>query len=241
MKQKRAAILFVIFIIIFAVILSINSYFNLFSCNMRKELKGKSDTQIHDISDKIARLEKEPVKDVTTVGRLAQQYMLLGSVYLEKKMWDMAIDAMQKAMKYGESGAAVFYQMGLAYANKGYDFDNARDFETAEQYYRKSLEKQPGYNDAAYGLAILLFYHRNGRDEAMKIVAEIIERNPSFYPARFAQAKFYYESGNKADALKVYEILHDDLSKLPESGMINEYRDRCKENITQIMAEMSAK
>ena len=241
MSKKRNAVLFLILLIIFAVIIGINSAFNLFSCNIRKELKGKSDTQIHEIGVKIAKLEQEPVKDVTTVGRLAQQYLLLGTLYLEKRMWDMAIDAMQKSMKYGESGPAVFYQMGLAYANKGYDFDNQQDFETAESYYRKSLEKAPKYDDATYGLAILLFYHRNGQQEAMNLLAELIGRNPAFYPARFAQARFYYETGNRESALQVYERLYEDLEKLPESGVINEYREQCKNNITQLMAELSGK
>lgn len=241
MSKKRNAVVFIIIIIIFGAILGINSAFNLFSCNIRKELKGKSDTQVHDISEKIAELEKEPVKDITTVGRLKQQYMLLGTLYLEKRMWDMAIDAMQNAMKYGESGPAVFYQMGLAYANKGYDFNDQKDFETAESYYRKSIEKHPAYDDAIYGLSILLFYHRNGQQEAMNMLAELTGRNPAFYPARFAQARFFYETGNRENALNVYQRLYEDLEKLPKSGVINEYREQCKNNITQLMAELSGK
>jgi len=241
MDKKRNVILFALLLIVFIAILGINSFFNLFHCNLRKELKGKSDTQIHEIREKIAELEKEPVKDVTTVGRLARQYLLLSTLYLDKKMWDMAIDALQNALKYGESGPAVFYQMALAYANRGYDMDNDDDFRTAEGYYRKAIEKHPKYDDALYGLSILLFYHRNGQDEAMTIIAELTDRNPKFYPARFARGRFLYETGNMEGALRIYEKLNEDLSSLPASGIINEYREQCRSNITQIMSEMSGR
>lgn len=239
MKKRKQFFLFAVFLLILAVIIGLNSYFNVLHCNMRKDLQTQSDMQIHDVSAKIDSLEKEHVKDVTTVNRLRQQYLLLGTIYLEKKMWDMAIDALQKAMKYGESGAAVFYQMGLAYANKGYDFNNEEDFKTAESYYRKSIEKEPNYNDPAYGLAILLFYHLNGQQEAMNLLSDITERNPAFYPARFALARFSYELGNRENSLRIYENLYDDLSKLPKSGVINEYKNQCKQNISQITSELS--
>jgi tetratricopeptide (TPR) repeat protein len=67
------------------------------------------------------------------------------------------------------------YALGLAYANRGYDRSDEKDFEQAESYYRKSLEKHPGYEDAMYGLAVLLYYHRNNK-EALNLMNELVSK-----------------------------------------------------------------
>jgi hypothetical protein len=43
------------------------------------------------IRNRIADLEKEPVKDATTVRRLAEQYNLLGKYYVKNNIWDMPL------------------------------------------------------------------------------------------------------------------------------------------------------
>lgn len=240
MKKNRHIFLF-IFLVIILVLTGLNEAFDLVQCNMRRNYKSMEDRNIQNIKDKIAGLEKEQLKDVATTNRLAEQYALLGRTFLDKKLWDQSIECFLNAEKYGGNGAAVMYALGLGYANRGYERNSDADFAKAEEYYRKSLEKNPGYDDAMYGLGVLMYYHRNNKDEGLRLVTELSMKNSAYYAARFAVARFNYENGDLQKALQVYQQLQQDLDRLPDSGAINEYRRLCSENIARVTADLSAR
>lgn len=229
-----------LFFMIIAVLFVLNSMFDVVQCNMRRDHKSKSDLFYQDVKDKIIKLEKEEYKDSTTVARLAQQYGLIGTYYLERRLWDLAIDSFSNSMKYGNRSADAFYSLGLGYANRGVEKNSAEDLNKAEFNYRKAIEINDSQLDAKYALSILMFYHRTeGKTEAQKLINEIIAKNSAYYPARFADARFNYELGNKEKALSIYQELAADLEKLPPSSDSNTYKAECKNNITRIMSELS--
>lgn len=236
--KKNRLLLLIIPLSIAAVLIVITS-FDFFHCNVRRELTGVNDKFIKDIRDKITMLEKEEVKDPATIGRLADQYNLLGTIYVERELWTPAIEALNNSLKYGNNSPSIFYSLGLAYANRSVQMNSSDDLDKAESCYRKAIEKRPGFHDSMYGLAVLLFYHRDKKEEAMKLVNEIVAGNPAFYEARFAQGRFLYETGNKEQALSVYQSLASDLEKLPPSQIVNEYKSNCSSNIETLMAELA--
>lgn len=237
-NKKSRFILLVLLIGIIGVIVIISSL-DLSSCNRRRQFSSVDDKFMNDIREKITTLEKEKVKDPATLRRLAEQYSLLGTIYVEHKLWTPAIDALNNSLKYGNNSPAIFYSLGLAYSNRSIQMDSGDDLDKGEACYRKAIEKKPGFHDSMYGLAVLLFYHRDKKDEAMKLVNEIVAANPAFYEARFAQGRFLYETGNKQQALSVYQSLSVDLDRLPPSGIVNQYKSNCSNNIETLMVELS--
>ena len=236
--KKNRLILVTIFIAVIAVLVIITS-FDFFRCNVRRELTGVNDKFINDIRDKITMLEKEEVKSPATIGRLADQYNLLGTIYVERGLWSPAIEALNNSLKYGNNSPALYYSLGLAYSNRSVQMNSGDDLDRGEACYRKAIERKPGFHDSMYGLAVLLFYHRDKKEEAMKLVNEIVAGNPAFYEARFAQGRFLYETGNKEQALSVYRSLAADLEKLPPSQIVNEYKSNCSSNIETLTAELA--
>ncbi len=221
-------------------LLVLNSMFDVINCNMRTDHKSKSDKYYQEVKDKIIKLEKIEYKDATTTGRLAQQYNLMGNYYIERRLWDLTIDAFNNSIKYGNVTESVFYSLGLAYANRGVEKNSQDDLTKAEFNYRKAIEISGAFLDAKYALSILLFYHRaNGKDEAQTLLNEILVKNRAYYPARFASGRFNYELGNKEKALSIYQELASDLEKLPPSGLSSDYKVECNNNITRIMSELS--
>lgn len=223
------------------IITGLNEKFQIMQCNMRRNYKSMEDRTIQNIKDKISDLEKEQIKDVATTNRLAEQYALLGRIFLEKKLWNQSIDCYLNSEKYGGNGAPVMYALALAYANRGFENSSEDDFAKAEEYYRKSLNKEPGYDDAMYGLGVLMYYHRNNKEEGLKLISELAMKNPAHYPARFALARFYYENNELQRSLQEYQQLQQDLDRLPASAAINEYRKNCSDNISRIITELSTK
>jgi len=67
----------------------------------------------------------------------------------------------------------------------------------------------------------------------MKVVADSDERNIN---ARFALGRMYYESGNAASALSVYEDIYSYAQSMPSSSRKDDYIKNAKANIDQITA-----
>jgi len=227
-------------LIISASLLLLNSMFDVVSCNMRKDHKSVSDKYYQDVKEKIVKLEKIEYKDSTTTSRLAQQYNLIGTYYLNLHLWDLTIDAFNNSMKYGNVTENAFYSLGLAYANRGAEKNSGEDLNKAEFNYRKAIEISDNLLDAKYALSILLFYHRaEGKDEAQTLINEILVKNRAYYPARFANGKFNYELGNKEKSLSIYQELAADLERLPAGQINDNFKAECSDNITRIQTELS--
>lgn len=218
----------------------LNSIFDVVNCNIKRDYKSGREKFYQEVKEKIQRLEKEEFKDAAAASRLAQQYNLIGTYYLESRLWDMTIDAFNNVLKYGNASDNTFYSLGLAYGNRGIEKNSKEDIGKAEYNYRKATAINPGHLDAKYALAILLFYYKaDGKDEAQILINDIIVKNRAHYPARFANGRINYELGNKEKALTLYQELLADINKMPESGLSNDYKAECTRNITRIMSELS--
>lgn len=226
---------FIAFVVIVVAVLLAAKYLK---CGYLRDFSPDSDEKIQEIRKKIAPLEKEEIKDTKTLDILANQYSRLGTIYIEKGLWDLSIEHYEKAIKYGKNTPGVYYSAGLAYANRGREKNDIADIDRAESLYRKAISMQGNYVDAQNALAILLFYHKDERKSAVEIMEGVVARNKKNYMARFTLGRFYYELGKLSRALSIYEDLNADFDRLPPSEIISEYRKNATENIQRIMSEM---
>jgi tetratricopeptide (TPR) repeat protein len=227
--------IFLVFLLVLVIAMAAAKYFN---CGFVRDYTVNTDARIQEAKEKIAGLEKDKIKDIKTLSSLSNWYTRLGTIYLEKHLWDLAIENYLKGMQSGKNTPGVYYSIGLAYANRGSERDNPEDIDKAVFNYNKAIEKQDNYYDAQNALAILLFYHKDEKDKAASIMEEVVARNKKNYIARFTLGRFYYEMGKLPRALSVYEDLNSDLNRLPQSEIINNYKQSCKENIQRIMSEV---
>jgi len=212
---------------------------NNFGCSSLRNYHTGPDKKINELKEKITDLEKETIKDVKTSSQLGAAYNQLGLIYLDKKLWDSAIDSFQNCIKNGNNGAGIYYALGLAYANRGKESSSEPDLTKAAQCYRRAIELQENLYDAKYALSILQFYHLDDKVEAIRSLERLVSENRKHYRGRFALGKFYYETGKLDQSLNVYEDLYDDVEKLPDSQTSMEYRNSAKENINIIMMQIS--
>ena len=212
---------------------------NLFTPTVVKKVKG---TKIEKLKKEAVLAEKEFMENIassTKAERAGYSYEKLGESYLKNKDWTPAVESLEKAIEYGRSGARVHYSLGVAYANRARDLDDKEDIKKAESHYKRAVEKNPAMIDASYGLAILTYYLKKDREAAIGMAKSIVAADPTYYNGRFALARMYYENGDPAASLSVYEDLYDALSKEEDSPTIREYRENCRDNITRLMAELS--
>ena len=205
---------------------------------LRSALDQDSSEKLRALNEGISELEKEKERSTLAQRKLSTLYYQLGEYQLEKKMWDKAIEAFDKAVKNGYRYERVYYSIGVAYANRGKDAGSSDDLNRAKQNYERSISINSRFYDARYALAILLFYELEKKDEAVEVIELLVKEHPKFYIARFAAARFYYELDKPEKALDMYERLDADLSRLPESADVNEYRKNCRENINRLISEL---
>jgi len=211
-----------------------------FICNIKRDPENMSVKHYQSIKDKIEMLEKKEPKDDVTKRRLVQQYNIMGIYYIDKKIFDLAIESFDNSIKYGNNTADVYYSLGLAYGGRSVEKKSSDDIKLAEYNYRKAISLNGRLYDAKYALAILLFYNKdNGQDEAVNLINDILSNNMAHYQARFASGRFQYELGNKREALNIYQRLAADIDKLPSSGISNDYKTQCNNNIERIRSELS--
>jgi tetratricopeptide (TPR) repeat protein len=209
-----------------------------------KDIMKGSSLRRYDVSDRIEKINKEISllekndKDQQSVIRLGDLHEQLATIYIEKEDLDTALIHVDKAFTYRRNNPYLNYLAGLIYGNKGAKSGLKDEINKSEGYYRRAITLKHNYDEALYGLAILLFLYKNERPEPILILEELYKRTPSYYQARFALGRFYYESGRKEEALDIYSILRTDLNKLPDSQIIRTYIESCNANIQKIQNEI---
>lgn len=203
-----------------------------------KPVRVVTQSEIKRMEEELSDLTSKSTSNPEVVNKIGVLYQNLGGKYNERGAWDPAIDALQKALGYGRNNPLVHYQLAIAYANRGSQIGNKDDIDKAQIHYEKALQMDPNFIEAKYGLAIILFYEKENRTKAVQLMEEIAKQKPTFYRARFALGRFYYENKDLNKSLSVYQDLYTDLEKV-DSPQAKEYKQACKENIQRITAELA--
>lgn len=200
-----------------------------------------TDEEIDELKEKAAEYEGLLAEKIETSDKLASVYESLGLQYIYRRNWTLAIDAFEKAIGYGNDKDTVFQKLGAAYANRGKLTSEKKDLLKAENYYKKALELNTGNPDARYGLGLLYYYALGKKDSGFKLIKKITIDIPSYYPARFALGRMFYEDGLNSQSLAVYQSLLNDLNNQKENSLVKEYKKNASQNIDRLIAEGAGK
>jgi tetratricopeptide (TPR) repeat protein len=195
---------------------------------------------ISELLTTIAEQERRVKSGDESPAKLALSYQKLGEKYLENSMWDASIETFGKALALGRENPLVHYSLGVAYANRAKDSKATADIEKSEFHYRKALAINPSYKSASYGLAILLFYVKDDKDEGIKMLESLVAGRKSMYHERMALGRLYYDAGRYTTALSHYQSLCADLDAARDNPLIAEYRKACRDNAHRLMESMSS-
>ena len=98
-----------------------------------------------------------------------EEHLNLGVAYEKKSEWESAIKEYEAASK----------KLPLAYTYLGNVYFQKNEFQVAEEYYRKAINKDPENADAYNNLAWLYFTKKEQLEEAEQLVLKAMELNPS--------------------------------------------------------------
>ena len=204
-------------IIIFLLALILGSCNKVTSIRRLQELEeGVSNPNTEaELKDAIRKYEKRVDDIMIAEGRIGIWYKILGSRYMDQKMYKKALEAFQSALEYYPENQNLFYQAGLAasltaknsldFELTGTDIEKKRYFSLAVSAYTRALEIDPKHSKAVYALSVLYIFELNRPAEAIPILEKIAEWEKKPIDHLFLLGAAYYMTGENEKAIAVYE------------------------------------
>ena len=168
-----------------------------------------------ELKDAIRKYEKRVDDIMIAEERIGIWYKILGSRYMDQKMYKKALKAFQSALEYYPENPNLFYQAGLAasltaknsldFELTGTDIEKKRYFDLAASAYNRALEIDPKHSKAVYALSVLYIFELNRPAEAIPILEKIAEWEKKPIDHLFLLGAAYYMTGENEKAIAVYE------------------------------------
>ena len=220
------------------------------SCNLRQDdfledvlaLEAPSTTAEEPSEERIEELQAaiEEFRDVVEAKveasrNMAVYYKMLASEYIERRMFGLALDALEEAIAIQPENPSLFYTAGVAAArfakSQVEEAEALAWFARAESYYQRCIELDPRNGDAHYGLAVLYEFELDRSAEARTLLQNLISFEPNNYPALGVLARIYVSDGRVSDAISIYEDIVAN-SKDPD------LREQAAENRRRLLGEV---
>ena len=190
-----------------------------------------------ELKDAIRKYEKRVDDIIIAEGRIGIWYKILGSRYMDQKMYKKALKAFQSALEYYPENPNLFYQAGLAasltaknsldFELTGTDIEKKRYFDLAASAYNRALEIDSKHSKAVYALSVLYIFELNRPAEAIPILEKITEWEKKPIDHLFLLGAAYYMTGENEKAIAVYE-------RIIEISSSAEKKAKAESNIREI-------
>jgi len=190
-----------------------------------------------ELKEAIRKYEKRVDDIMIAEGRIGIWYKILGSRYMDQKMYKKALEAFQSALEYYPENQNLFYQVGLAasltaknsldFELTGTDIEKKRYFALAVSAYTRALEIDTKHSKAVYALSVLYIFELNRPAEAIPILEKIAEWEKKPIDHLFLLGAAYYMTGENEKAIAVYE-------RIIEISSSAEKKAKAESNIREI-------
>ncbi len=225
------------------VILSLAVLFLLVSCggvsnktiirHQKMEEGVDSPTSIEELKDAIKKYQ-ERVADVQLAqSQIGIWYKILGTRYLDNKMYGEALKAFQEALTYYPDNQNLYYYVGVC---AGYMSHAALDYNAsgnnevkynylklAEEAYLRAIAIEDRYVRALYGLGVLYVFELDEPEKAIPYLEKAISIDTKNLDTMFVLARAYYSSYEFDKSIAMYDKIiettkSDDTKKTAEEN-----------------------
>ncbi len=175
----------------------------------------KSPTTVDEIKTAIKKYEKRAMDIELTQSQIGIWYKMLGSRYLDKKMYGEALKAFQKSIEFYPANPNLYYYIGLCagYMAKSaldYNADGTTDkrynyLKLSESAYLRAINLEPKDSRSLYGLSILYVFELGKSDQAIPYLEKLLSFDTKHTDAMFVLARAYYENRKFDKAVALYD------------------------------------
>ena len=192
-----------------------------------------SPTSIEELKDAIKKYQ-ERVADVQLAqSQIGIWYKILGTRYLDNKMYGEALKAFQEALTYYPDNQNLYYYVGvcagymshaaLDYNARGSNEIKYNYLKLAEEAYLRAIAIEDRYVRALYGLGVLYVFELDEPEKAIPYLEKAISIDTKNLDTMFVLARAYYSSYEFDKSIAMYDKIiettkSDDTKKTAEEN-----------------------
>ena len=148
-------------------------------------------------------------ENIETLRGIGSCTKSLGKLYLENKMYFLALEQFKESMKIYPENPILFYYAGVCSAKSSKlvieDTEKYEYISDSVEYYKKAIELDNKFTKALYALSIIYLFELDRPKEAALLLNNIMGYESSNYEAMFLLANAYIRIGRIDDASDIYE------------------------------------
>ncbi|MBR1640345.1 MAG: tetratricopeptide repeat protein [Treponema sp.] len=174
-----------------------------------------SPTSVEELKDAIKKYQ-ERVADIQLANsQVGIWYKMLGTRYIDQKMYGEALKCFQEALKYYPDNQNLYYYVGVC---AGYMSHAAMDFgasgntevrynylKLAEDAYLRAVSIEERYVRALYGLGVLYVFELDEPEKAVPYLERAVSVETRNIDAMFVLARAYYSIYEFEKSAAVYD------------------------------------
>ncbi len=175
----------------------------------------ESPTTIEELKDAIKKYQ-ERVADVQLAqSQVGIWYKILGTRYLDNKMYGEALKCFQEALTYYPDNQNLYYYVGVCAGDMAHAAldDNASGtnevkynyLKLAEEAYLRAIAIEDRYVRALYGLGVLYVFELDEPEKAIPYLDKAISIDTKTLDTMFVLARAYYSSYEFDKAVAMYD------------------------------------
>ena len=175
----------------------------------------ESPTTVEELKDAIKKYQ-ERVADVQLAqSQIGIWYKILGTRYLDNKMYGEALKAFQEALTYYPDNQNLYYYVGvcagyMSHAALDYNASGTNEvkynyLKLAEEAYLRAISIEDRYVRALYGLGVLYVFELDEPEKAIPHLEKALTVDTKNLDAMFVLARAYYSSYEFDKSIEMYD------------------------------------
>lgn len=172
-------------------------------------------TSIDELKTGIEKYERRAADLQLTQQQIGIWYKILGTRYLDNKMYGEALKAFQSALEYYPDNQNLYYYVAVC---AGYMSHSALDYRAtgtnetklnylnlAEEAYLRAIQIEPRYVRALYGLGVLYVFELDESEKAISHLEKLLTIESKNFDAMFVLARAYFSVGEFDKSADMYD------------------------------------
>ena len=175
----------------------------------------ESPTTIEELKDAIKKYQ-ERVADVQLAqSQIGIWYKILGTRYLDNKMYGEALKCFQEALTYYPDNQNLYYYVGvcagyMSHAAMDYNASGTNEvkynyLKLAEEAYLRAISIEDRYVRALYGLGVLYVFELDEPEKAIPHLEKALSIDTRNLETMFVLARAYYSSYEFDKSIEIYD------------------------------------
>ena len=172
-------------------------------------------TTVEELKLAIEKYQKRAADLQIAESQIGIWYKILGSRYIDAKMYGEALKCYQNALQYYPNNQNLYYYVGVCagyMSHAALDFDGTGSVEKkmnylklAETSYLRAIEIEPKYTNALYAIGILYVYELDENEKAVPYLEKLLTISTKDTNAMMVLARTYYSLYDFDKAVKLYD------------------------------------